>query len=104
MTVAIRLRCTCRRTLATLDHGSDHFELAEREAQSHRPFIVTTSGEVDIASEILGLSFPITAMNDVLIRCTRCHDYRRFSATQLEDAMRRARETGKPADILANDS
>jgi len=102
MTVAIRLRCTCRRTLATLDHGADRFEVADRERQSKVGLINATYGEVGV-DDILGWSFPIASMDKTKIRCRRCRQFRRFSAAQLEEAKRRAQRTGKPADIIAND-
>jgi hypothetical protein len=101
MTVAIRLRCTCRRTLATLNHGADQFELTERE-RNNAHGLDSTNPDLAITT-LIGSSFPVTSLNDVSIRCDRCRDRRRFSATQLEEAMRRSQQTGKPVDIIAND-
>lgn len=106
MTVAVRLRCTCRRTVATLDHGADHFVITERERYSFtlypRPWLPGAPPiDPDLALVMLSVFRPVD-LNRVVITCSKCHGHPRFSTERLADAIRRSQVTGRPVDIDAN--
>ena len=106
MTVAVKLRCGCRRTLATLEHGSDRFVTSERErlgvelaarawdrtVEPQQPRTVADEG-----------TFAVADLDVALIMCSACHTRRSFAAAELPGALRRARSTGKAVEIIAVD-
>lgn len=106
MSVAVRLRCSCRRTLATLEHGSDEFVVSKREQLGSlhvgegRPLAGTPfTAPAPVTAHLPG--FPVAAgLAGVHLHCSRCVEYRTFPADELATAIARARVTGKAVDIM----
>ena len=92
MTLAVRLRCTCRRTVATFDHGAEWIEPAKRAELLSAP-IETERKNPLIAAWADQLS-------SCLWRCANCNHQLTYSATEFENARQRAQVTGKAIDIM----
>ena len=93
MTVAVRLRCTCRRTVATFDHGAEWIEPAKRAE------LLTAPIEADPSRQLIASVWP-EQLGGCLWRCSNCNHQLTYSAAEFEAARQRAQVTGKAVDIM----
>jgi hypothetical protein len=105
MTLAVRLRCTCRSTLATFDHGAEVLEPAKRAYLRSTPWRNQTTqlmgSEADTAAldEIVDRATP-ELLDGYVYRCGSCNRRLTFSASEFDRARQRAQVTGKAVDIM----
>ena len=98
MTVAIRLRCTCRRLVGTIDHGSDQalFEPKNVDSGKRRPAGLDDEA---FAGWWLIAYVPIKDIVTVRPKCRRCGKRLNFDVDDIKRAQQRSAVTGKPQDL-----
>lgn len=93
MTLAVRLRCTCRRTVATFDHGAEWIEPAKRAELLSSPI------EADPSRQLVSAALP-EQLGGCLYRCSSCNRRLTFSSGDFDRARQRSEVTGRPVDVM----
>lgn len=93
MTLAVRLRCTCRRTVATFDHGAEWIEPAKRAE------LLSAPTEADPSRQLIASVWP-EQLGGCLYWCTSCNRRLTYSPTEFDRARQRSEVTGRPVDVM----
>ncbi|CAB4324600.1 MAG: hypothetical protein F2520_11690 [Actinobacteria bacterium] len=95
MTLAVRLRCTCRRTVATFEHGAEWIEPAKRSELR----LSSMPPDSDPWHDMANRATP-ELLDGYTYRCQSCNRRLTYSAAEFDRARQRAQVTGKAVDVM----